>query len=461
MYLKRFYDENLAHASYLVGCQAGGEAIVIDAGRDIRPYLRDAERQGLKIVAATETHIHADFLSGSRQLAHETGAKMYLSKEGGPDWQYQFASENDVMLGDGDVIKIGNLTLEVMHTPGHTPEHVSFILTDHPASEKPIGAFTGDFVFVGDVGRPDLLEKAAGLKDTMKKGAVDLFHSLKRFKELPDHLQIWPAHGAGSACGKALGAVPSSVLGYEKLANWAFKITNEEEFVEAILEGQPEPPKYFAVMKRLNKEGPALLEAGYRPPRLEKERLSSIRESGTLLDLRGSDAFVKAHPKDALFLPRGTSFVTWAGWLVPYGEAIYLLLGEESDLETYFRDLGSIGLDNVRGYFLPEDLGSVEMQASQRIEADQVEETNAILDVRSQKEWEEGHLQGALHIHLGYLEDRMEEVPDEPVVHCRSGTRSLIASSVLQRAGKNPVDVLGGYTALRAHFNLSSDARPR
>ena len=178
MYLKRFYDENLAHASYLVGCQAGGVAIVIDAGRDIRPYLRDAESQGLKIVAATETHIHADFLSGSRQLAHETGAKLYLSNEGGPDWQYQFASENDVMVGDGDVIKIGNLTLEVMHTPGHTPEHISFVLTDHPASEKPIGAFTGDFVFVGDVGRPDLLEKAAGLKDTMKN-VREMYHSLR------------------------------------------------------------------------------------------------------------------------------------------------------------------------------------------------------------------------------------------------------------------------------------------
>ena len=455
MYLKRFYDENLAHASYLVGCQAGGVAIVIDAGRDIRPYLRDAAAQGLKIVGATETQIHADFLSGSRQLAHETGAKLYLSKEGGRDWQYQFASEDDVMVGDGDVIKVGNLTLEVMHTPGHTPEHISFILTDHPASEKPIGAFTGDFVFVGDVGRPDLLEKAAGLKDTMKKGAVQLFHSLKRFKQLPDHLQIWPAHGAGSACGKALGAVPSSVLGYEKIANWAFKITTEEEFVEAILDGQPEPPKYFAMMKKLNKEGPALLVAGYRPPRLESERLAGVQESGILLDLRGSDAFAEAHPENALFLPAGTSFVTWAGWLLSYQEDLYLLLGKESELETYFRGLGSIGLDNVRGYFLPEDLGAVEMQSSERIEADQVEREHAILDVRSQKEWDEGHLQGALHIHLGYLQDRTEEVPDKPVVHCGSGTRSLIASSVLQRAGKNPVDVLGGYTALKAQKKVA------
>ena len=289
----------------------------------------------------------------------------------------------------------------------------------------------------------------------MKKGAVQLFHSLKRFKQLPDHLQIWPAHGAGSACGKALGAVPSSVLGYEKIANWAFKITTEEEFVEAILDSQPEPPKYFAMMKKLNKEGPALLVAGYRPPRLESERLAGVQESGILLDLRGSDAFAEAHPENALFLPAGTSFVTWAGWLLSYQEDLYLLLDKESELETYFRGLGSIGLDNVRGYFLPEDLGAVEMQSSERIEADQVEREHAILDVRSQKEWDEGHLQGALHIHLGYLQDRIEEVPDKPVVHCGSGTRSLIASSVLQRAGKNPVDVLGGYTALKAQKKVA------
>ena len=195
--------------------------------------------------------------------------------------------------------------------------------------------------------------------------------------------------------------------------------------------------------------------AGYRPPRLESERLAGVQESGILLDLRGSDAFAEAHPENALFLPAGTSFVTWAGWLLSYQEDLYLLLGKESELETYFRGLGSIGLDNVRGYFLPEDLGAVEMQSSERIEADQVEREHAILDVRSQKEWDEGHLQGALHIHLGYLQDRTEEVPDKPVVHCGSGTRSLIASSVLQRAGKNPVDVLGGYTALKAQKKVA------
>jgi hydroxyacylglutathione hydrolase len=209
------------------------------------------------------------------------------------------------------------------------------------------------------------------------------------------------------------------------------------------------------MMKKLNKEGPALLSAGYQPPRLEAERLAKVKDSGTLLDLRGSDAFAEAHPENALFLPSGTSFVTWAGWLLSYQEDLYLLLGEESELDTYFRGLGSIGLDNVRGYFLPEDLGTVETESSKRIEADQVEGKLAILDVRSQKEWDEGHLRGALHIHLGYLQDRIEEVPDEPVIHCGSGTRSLIASSILQRAGKNPVDVLGGFTALKGQKKVA------
>jgi hydroxyacylglutathione hydrolase len=451
MYLKRFYDDNLAHASYLVGCQASGEAIVIDPSREVSQYLEEAKSQGLTINAVTETHVHADYLSGSRQLAHETNARMYLSKEGGKDWQYQFAGERDVLVGDGYLIKIGNLTLEVMHTPGHTPEHISFILTDHPASDKPIGAFTGDFVFVGDVGRPDLLEKAAGIKDTMKKGAAELYESLQRFKVLPDHLQIWPAHGAGSACGKALGAVPSSVLGYEKIVNWAFRCKTKEEFVQQILDGQPEPPKYFAEMKRLNKVGPPLLPTEL-PTHLDATKLQDVQTRSTLIDLRGVDAFVKSHPRRALFLPADKSLVTWAGWLLSYQEDLHLLVNEKAAAVKATRALRSIGLDRVKGYFLDDDLQKtpIAMQSSQRIEASQVnEESQNILDVRSQKEWDEGHLKNAQHIHLGYLQDHFDEVPENPVLHCRSGLRSLIASSLLQRAGKQPVDILGGYSALK------------
>ncbi len=187
-----------------------------------------------------------------------TGAELYLSDEGDEDWQYQFPH---IGLKHGDKIQVGNLTLNILHTPGHTPESISFLLTDHPATDKPVMIFTGDFVFVGDIGRPDLLEKAAGIIGTQEKAARQIYESIQYFATLPDYIQVWPGHGAGSACGKSLGAVPSSTVGYEKIRNWAFQYENDEEgFVEYLLEGQPEPPKYFAMMKYLNKvERPLLV----------------------------------------------------------------------------------------------------------------------------------------------------------------------------------------------------------
>ena len=214
MLLKRFYDDKLAQASYMIGCQVTGEAIVIDPHRDTDVYLRAAKEEGLEIAYVSETHIHADYLSGSRQLAKRTGAELVLSGEGDDTWQYGFTEEAGVrVVQDGDQIKLGNITLEVMHTPGHTPEHISFMVTDGAATSEPMGVLTGDFIFVGDVGRPDLLEKAAGFADTMEASARVLHGSLERFRELPPYLQIFPGHGAGSACGKALGSVPSTTLG--------------------------------------------------------------------------------------------------------------------------------------------------------------------------------------------------------------------------------------------------------
>lgn len=225
MYMERIYDRGLAAASYLVGCAATGEALVVDPLRDIEPYLQIAGREGFRVTHATETHIHADFVSGAKELARHTDAKLYLSSEGGPDWQYQFASDLDaILLKDGDAFRVGNIRIEAIHTPGHTPEHLTLLVTDTAGADEAMGAFTGDFLFVGDVGRPDLLERAADVKGTMEDGARRLFHSLRRFRTLPDHLQIWPGHGAGSACGKRLGAVPQSTLGYEKLFNWGFNM---------------------------------------------------------------------------------------------------------------------------------------------------------------------------------------------------------------------------------------------
>lgn len=243
MLLTYFYDAALAHASYMVGCQKTGEAIIIDPGRGIQQYLDAAVDEGLKIVAAADTHIHADYVSGARELADQHGAKLYLSDEGPAEWKYLFADQYPhQLLTDGDTFSIGKVDLKVLHTPGHTPESLSFLLTDRGGgADQPMGIFTGDFVFVGSIGRPDLLEQAAGIMGTAEPGARDLFHSAQRFTQLPDYLQVWPAHGAGSACGKGLGAIPSSTVGYEKRFNPALQYTDEQEFVDYILQNSLRP----------------------------------------------------------------------------------------------------------------------------------------------------------------------------------------------------------------------------
>src|SRR5690606_16900152 len=292
MFFQHVYDKSLAQGSYIIGCQVTGEAIVIDAQRDIDVYLEIAKKNNLRITHIAETHIHADFLCGSRELSAVTGATMYLSDEGGEDWQYQFPHKG---LKDKDVIRVGNLGLEVMHTPGHTPESISFLLTDHPASDEPVTVFTGDFVFVGDIGRPDLLEKAAGLVGTKETGAKLMFQSLKKFAALPAHVQVWPGHGAGSACGKTLGAVPNSTVGYEKIRNWAFQYGDDEKgFTDYLLSGQPEPPKYFAMMKRLNKaDRPLLIEVPKHPILSREEFLSAYEKGITVIDTRNKIDFAR------------------------------------------------------------------------------------------------------------------------------------------------------------------------
>ena len=261
MILRYFYDEYLAHASYLAGCPKTGEAIVIDPSRNVDQYIRTAKSNGLEVTASAETHIHADYVSGTRELEARTGAKIYLSDEGGTNSKYEnLINVNHRLIKDGDTFNIGNLTFEVLHTPGHTPESISFLLTDSGGgADVPVGIFTGDFIFAGDVGRPDLLEKAAGYEGTAEQGAKEMFSSIERFKQLPDYLQVWPSHGAGSACGKSLGAIPSSTVGYEKMVNPALQYEDEKEFTQDLLRGQPEPPKYFSIMKRVNKLGPPLL----------------------------------------------------------------------------------------------------------------------------------------------------------------------------------------------------------
>ena len=266
MILRRFFDEKLAQTSYIVACEHSKLALVVDPNRNISQYIDAAASDNFRIVAVTETHIHADFVSGARELAQRTAAQLYLSDAGTPDWKYAYAAEAGAeLLTDGSTFMVGDVRIEALHTPGHTPEHMTFLVTDTAVGNEPMGALTGDFVFVGDVGRPDLLERAAGFEGTMERGARELFASLRSFRTYPDYLQLWPGHGAGSACGKALGAMPHSTLGYEKLFNWALAETDEQRFVEEVLSGQPEPPAYFAIMKGVNRDGPPVVPPAMPP----------------------------------------------------------------------------------------------------------------------------------------------------------------------------------------------------
>ncbi|MBI2795235.1 MAG: MBL fold metallo-hydrolase [Gemmatimonadetes bacterium] len=467
MLLSRHFDEPLAQASWLVGCQATGTAIVIDPNRDVQACLDAAQADGLRITHVTETHIHADFVSGARELAQRAGAELLLSAEGGDDWQYAFRGEPNVrLIRDGDTIAVGNVRLDVRHTPGHTPEHLCFVLTDTPAGPQPMGVFTGDFLFVGDVGRPDLLERAAKVAGTMEAGAHALFASLQRFKSLPDWLQVWPGHGAGSACGKALGAVPSSTLGYEKLVNWGLATTDEEAFVREVLAGQPEPPAYFAEMKRINRDGPPPLGTLPVPRPLPAFALADALAGGAaVLDLRPAAAFAAHHVPGTTCLPYSRSFSTYAGSVVPFGSAVYLLAADASgdQVRRAARDLALIGYDRLVGAFGTDALeawvaaggpmGSIR-QYTPRDAAAVVGSTHAVLvDVRTRREFAEGHLPAALNIPLAELVARVAEVPrDRPlVVQCQGGTRSAIAASVLRARGAKAVGNLeGGIDAWRA-----------
>ncbi|MFD2597940.1 rhodanese-like domain-containing protein [Sphingobacterium corticis] len=451
MFFQQIYDKSLAQASYLIGCQATGEAIVVDAKRDVDTYLEIAKQQNLRITKLTETHIHADFLSGTRELAALTQAKMYLSDEGGADWQYEFAHEG---LKHGDEIVVGNLTFKVLHTPGHTPESISLLLTDHPATNHPVMLFTGDFVFVGDVGRPDLLEVAAGISGSKEAGAKQMFESLQQFAALPEYVQVWPGHGAGSSCGKALGAVPNSTVGYEKIRNWALQSSQQDQFVRQLLEGQPAAPTYFAEMKVRNKtDRPLLLEV----PTVEKLRLDDVleaqQEGVQVVDTRAKFAFAEGHLPKTLNIQLNNSFATWCGWMLNYQHDIVLIVDEDKS-EDAVRKLMRIGMDRVRGYLSSTDADFLVAASTKTKAVTQSElkelirdtENLQLVDVRNASEYENGHIDGAINHFVGTLPKHFQSLSKElPVaIYCQSGDRAAIASSYLQQQGFEKIFVYFG-----------------
>ena len=456
MLLRRLFDDKLAQASYLVACEHARVAMIVDPNRNIAQYIEAAARDNVKIVAVTETHIHADFLSGARELAERTGAQLYLSDAGGPDWQYRFAEDaNAEPLTDGSHFMVGDVRVDAIHTPGHTPEHMTFLLTDTASANTPMGALTGDFIFVGDVGRPDLLERAAGMSGTMDAAANQLFQSLQAFKANPDYLQLWPGHGAGSACGKALGAMSQTTLGYEKLFNWALVETDQNKFVSAALNGQPEPPAYFAIMKRWNRDGPARTKNDVPLEASADAIADALRNGADVVDTRLPTEFAAKHAKGSINIPTGKSFLNWAGALLPYDKDVWLI-GESSEnaRRQFALDLSLIGIERIAGVFPSRGLDEL---ASNGVVFESSKETNvagasenktaSVLDVRARSEFEHGHIRGAVNIPLAELPRRLAEVPDGPlVVHCQGGLRSAIAASVLSRSGRDDVtNMLGGF----------------
>jgi hydroxyacylglutathione hydrolase len=481
MLLRLIYDDSLAQAAYLVGCQTTGEAIVFDPERDVDRYIDFASAHGLRIVAVAETHMHADFLSGCRELAEQVGATVYVSDEGPADWKSGWLHDRcgggtyeHRLLRDGDTFDIGKIRFRAIHTPGHTPEHLSYAVTDcGSGATEPMGMITGDFVFVGDLGRPDLLEKAIGLENTMQSAAGELRASATAFLECADYLQVWPGHGSGSACGKALGAVPQSTVGYERRFNPALQLAGDPEaFVSFILAGQPDPPYYFTRMKQLNRDGVPLLGHLPHPEHLTAEQIAGIDTTQmALVDTRGRAAFQEGHVAGSLMPLSGVGFLSSVGSFIQPDEDIVLIV-ERDRLEETVRQLIRIGLDRVVGWASPSTLevaieslgGGTRLDTVSPGDVPAMRDAGAaVLDVRTSSECEAGLIDGAVNIPYTRLLARLDEVPEgEPlIINCKGGTRSAAACSMLTRAGRTVVNLEGGYMAWTAAIKDDASRTPQ
>jgi hydroxyacylglutathione hydrolase len=468
MFFHQRFVSGLAIYSYLIGDEKSRECVVIDPTRDVEDFLHLARTEGLRITHILETHVHADFVSGSVELKERSGggAEIHCSGLGGPLWTPPYA---DHVVRDGDEIRLGSLRLEAVHTPGHTPEHVAWALYDLARStDSPWLMFTGDFLFVGDVGRPDLL--GAEAREVL---ARQLYHSVfDVLPGFPDYAEIFPGHGAGSPCGKALGARGSSTVGYERHFNAALQRREEAAWIARLLDGMPPAPPYFGRMKQLNAAGPRLLGAespGGR--RLNARQVSAqLPDEPLVLDIRSKEAFAGGHIAGSINIPLAPGLSTWAGWMLPADRPLLLVAENPADVPAAVTQLIRIGLDDVRGY-LDGGINSWQLEGyplnslatlsvhdlARRIAGGT---KLLVLDVRTDGEYQAGHIEDALHIHGGKLPERLAEIdPDSQVaVVCGSGYRSAVAASVLKREGFEEVfNVLGGMQAWKqAGFPLGN-----
>jgi hydroxyacylglutathione hydrolase len=457
MLFERFEDKGLSQYSYALGCKARGEIAIVDPRRDIDVYLEFAAAQGARIAYVLETHIHADFASGAGELAERTRARLCVSAlDRGELYEVRFPHED---LRDGQEIVIGSARITARHTPGHTPEHLSFLVYDQARSATvPQSMLSGDFVFIGSLGRPDLLGEEA------KRGLAEkLFESVQRLSDLPDGLEIHPAHGSGSMCGAGMSERPMSTLGFERVANpYLQPGLGRAAFIEKILGNVPPFPPYYRRMKTVNSSGLPSLNGLPGLNAVGVNAFKALIDRGhVVIDLREQLAFGGGHIPGAFGIGAGQDLSTWAAWVVPYDTPILLVDADASRIETAVRSLVRVGLDDVQGHLeggmkawraagLPET--QTPQLAPRALNARLARgEQFRLVDVRSDSEWQSGHIKGARHIMGGFLADRVAEVRDgagDIAVVCGAGYRSTVAASVLERAGIAPVyNVTGGMTA--------------
>lgn len=456
MYTQQFFVEGLGCASYLVGCESKGVAAVVDPDRVVDKYLEAARARDLQITHILETHLHADHVSGNTELARRTGADIYIHEASGAEFAHR-------PLHDRDVIELGNIRMRVMHTPGHTPESITLLVSDTTRSPEPWLAMTGDTLFVGDIGRPDLVgeEAARGLAEQMYES---LFNQLLA---LDDSLMIYPGHGAGSLCGKSIGAMRSTTLGFERKYNPALAPRPRPDFITFAVTDLPEQPGNHRQIKATNRLGPPVLGELEDRPLTIRQAVAHFQRGTVLLDTRPKEMYIREHVPGSIHLEADAQLSNRIGFVFSSDVPVILLLPEPSQFEQVFHSLVRVGYDRVAGY-LAEDLEawkklglpvtSGDIQDIQPVELDRMMqasldvESPLILDVREPWEFRRGHVPGAVLIPLGQLSSRLGELdPGRPTaVICASGNRSQSAAALLGQKGfKTVYNVLGGTQAWR------------
>jgi hydroxyacylglutathione hydrolase len=450
MYFERFYLTCLAHASYMFG--SGGEAVVVDPQRDVDLYLNVVEEQGLKIRHIFETHLHADFVSGHKELATRTGAQIYIGARAGAAFPH-------VPLTDGFEVKIGSIRVRALETPGHTPESMCFVVIDEEKSSQPWAVFTGDTLFIGDVGRPDLSRT-----HTPPQLAALLYDSLhQKLLTLPDATLVYPAHGAGSLCGRSMRAERSSTIGTERLTNYALQIASREEFVRQLTANLPARPDYFLEDAEINRSGaPAMTELSPLAPLAPAELKALLDEGANVLDVRPGEQFAAGHAPGSIGIALSGQFASWAGGILGIHSNPVLVADTDAQVEEARMRLARVGIEDVRGFlaggFAAWQKAEMPVLVTPQISPQELEKklhegTVRVLDVRREGEWRAGHIERADWRALDTFPHGLPALDgNQPIaVHCKSGYRSMIACSLLERAGhRNVINVAGGFDAWHA-----------